>query len=66
MKERQTFTLIPSMSTSAGGSMNSEDPQNLQNLWVDVLLPNMYSERLSDPCEIVVADRGWWTESSSA
>lgn len=46
--------------------MNNDEPQSLQNLWADDLFPNLYSERLSEPWDMRVADRGWWTEGLSA
>ena len=41
--------------------MNNDEPQSLQNLCADDLFPNLYSDRHSEPWEITVADRGWWT-----
>ena len=46
--------------------MNNDEPQSLQNMWADDLFPNLYSERLSEPWDMTVADRGWWTDGSSA
>lgn len=46
--------------------MNNDEPQSLQNLWAADLFPNLYSERLSEPWDMTVADRGWWTEGLSA
>lgn len=42
--------------------MNNDEPQSLQNLWAEDLFPNRYSERHSEPWDMTVADRGWWTE----
>ena len=56
-----THTLTARISTWEGGSMNKDEPQSLQNLWADDLFPNLYSERLSEPWDMTVADRGWWT-----
>ena len=36
--------------------MKRENPQSMQNLWTDDLSPNLYAERLSDPCDMPVAD----------
>jgi hypothetical protein len=37
--------------------MKRENPQSMQNLWADDLFPNLYAERLSDPCDMIVAER---------
>ena len=53
-----THTLTPRISTPGGASANNDEPQILQNLWGNDLLPNLYSERLSEPWDMTVADRG--------
>ena len=57
---------MPKISTWEGGSTNNDEPQSLQNLWAADLFPNLYSERLSEPWDMTVALRGWWTEGLSA